>query len=316
MEMGLNNRFQAGTKLGESFYPFRVKIFKFVRMTQLLLRPTLQLSYSNGRTSENSSQKLFLELGENHFSYLITDHSIQNVHSFQFFTGDGKMRVEDVESILQNDDLSSRSFLDVLLVNNTKDFALVPSAFHKEHVNEAIINTIHGDLGETKLHEDDVHQWELINVHRIPNEIMAVIHSQFSDCKYVHVFSPLLKNLFRSLTEDTKELVKLYFYPSNLNVIAVKEDQLLIAQQFYYETSEDVIYHLLNIADKFRLDVTELVMQVSGSIDEQSSMWKELLKYFLNVELDQSFALGLSMVDASEMPTHYFTPSLLIPSCV
>lgn len=316
MEKSLSDRFQAGTKLGQSFYPFRAKIFKFVCMTQLLLRPTLQLLSSNGQVGENNSQKLFLELGENHFSYLITDSSVNKLLSFKFFSGEGRISVEEIESILENDDLVGKHFSNVFLVNNTKDFALVPSAFYKEHLNKSILDTIHGDQGEAQLFEDDVHQWELINIHRVSSQVMNVINSRFTDYKSVHIFTPLLKNIFRSLTEETKELVKLHFYPSNINVIVVKDEQLLIAQQFYYETTEDVIYHLLNIADKYRLDVTELVMQVSGSIDEQSSTWKELLKYFLNLDLDHTLALDLSLVEDSEMPTHYFTPSLLIPPCV
>jgi hypothetical protein len=285
-------------------------------MAQLLLRPTLSLTPRAGINTDNSSRKLFLELGERHLAYLITDTSVQAIKSFQFYTVEEQTFDQDIDSILEIEELVGSDFSEVILVCNTKDFVLVPSVFYKDHLNESILDTIHGDKGECKSEVDDVHQWELMNIYRVQKKNIDKINARFPHLKMVHVFSPLLKHLFRSLSDDNTELIKLYFYPSNINVLVLKGDQLVLAQQFYYETSEDVIYHLLNVADRFRLDVTELLMKVSGSIDDQSAMWKELLKYFLNVELETSVALNSSEVESTDMPPHYFTPLFLVPQCV
>jgi hypothetical protein len=101
-----------------------------------------------------------------------------------------------------------------------------------------------------------------------------------------------------------------------LQVYALKGDQLLLAQSFYYETKEDVIFHLLNLTDKFNIDLSSAFVQVSGLIDEESGIWKELNRYVLNIEFDYPPQAALQMLNITGVPIHFLTPIMLIAKCV
>ncbi|MEY2835874.1 MAG: hypothetical protein RLZZ557_1536, partial [Bacteroidota bacterium] len=110
--------------------------------------------------------------------------------------------------------------------------------------------------------------------------------------------------------------IKIFFYPSSIQVFAFKGDQLLLAQTFYYETKEDVIFHLLNLSDKYNIDLTEALVEVSGLVDEESGTWKELNRYVLRIAFEEPAGHAEAAVKIEGIPMHFLTPILLIPKCV
>jgi hypothetical protein len=131
-----------------------------------------------------------------------------------------------------------------------------------------------------------------------------------------HFATLALRSAFRNIRDDEGNWMKLFFYPSAIQVLALKGDQLLLAQSFYYETKEDVIFNLLNLADKFNIDLTSAYVEISGLIDEESGTWKELNRYILNIQLESPVHnQALKLADIS-IPPHFLTPFFLIAKCV
>jgi len=67
------------------------------------------------------------------------------------------------------------------------------------------------------------------------------------------------------------------------------------------------------VADKFHLDVTTAIIEISGLMDESSPIWHELQRHFLEISFQSP---DLAMDGNLETPNHYFTPFFLIPACV
>jgi hypothetical protein len=99
-------------------------------------------------------------------------------------------------------------------------------------------------------------------------------------------------------------------------LVVLKGEQLQIAKSFYFETPEDIIYHLLNVVDKYGLTTSEAVVDVSGLLDSSSATWKELNKFFLNISFEKSPSFSVDNAINANLPSYYFTPFLLIPRCV
>jgi hypothetical protein len=91
------------------------------------------------------------------------------------------------------------------------------------------------------------------------------------------------------------------FRPDDFTVLLVKSSRLLLAQTYTYSTPEDVVYYLLKICAQLGLSQQELQLQVSGLIDSDSALYKELYQYFLNIEFRESGWQG------NEYPAHFFT---------
>ena len=78
-------------------------------------------------------------------------------------------------------------------------------------------------------------------------------------------------------------------------------------QSLEYETPEDVLYYLLNIAEQFELSRTDLSLHISGLVDLQYKLFRELTNYFRSITV-QNFDRTLLQLEITEFPIHYFTP--------
>jgi hypothetical protein len=169
---------------------------------------------------------------------------------------------------------------------------------------------------EYSISVDDVHQWELHNVYGTATDLLQIVLDKYPQARQVQYMSACLRGIFRTLTEDVDQWIKLYILPSCFNLVVLKGEQLQIAKSFYFETPEDIVYHVLNVVDKYKLDLSEVLVEVSGLLDLSSATWKELNKFFLNISMENSPLFSAEIATNAEFPSHYFTPFLLVPKCV
>ncbi|MEY3059192.1 MAG: hypothetical protein RL000_544 [Bacteroidota bacterium] len=261
-------------------------------------------------------KKLCIEIGSHFYTYTISDQSGTQIIDMGCFETGKLVSTADLSSLFEIDAINSTSFVDVVLVHNCHEMVLVPSSVYQPEVNASIIQTIHGDLENWKVMEDDVHQWELYNVYGWRPELINIVAERFPQVRHVQFVTGVLRSLFKSLSIEKEQLIKLYFYQKEMMVVILKDSQLQIAQSFQFETPQDVIYHLLNLVDRLKLDLATVIMEVSGLVDVNSETWKELNKFFIDVQLDEFSTVAVDTSAEESMPAHYYTPFLISPRCV
>lgn len=280
------------------------------------IRPAFGFSNANFPSAGEGTVKLCIEVGQYHIALTISNGSGDAIKLFDLYSSKQKTDAAFLKAVLASEKLDNFQFSDVVLVHNQKEMVLVPSALYKEDLDAVILDTIHGDQMEYSISVDDVHQWELHNIYGTATDMKELVLEKYPQARIVQYMSACLKGIFRTLTEDVNEWIKIYILPSCFNMVVMKGEQLQIANSFYYETPEDIIYHVLNVVDKFRLDLSEVVVEVSGLLDSSSTTWKEMNKYFLNISMENSPAFHSDEANHGEFPPYYFTPFLLVPRCV
>lgn len=285
-------------------------------MANPLVEPTFSFTAPDDPADLLSDKKLCIEYGQFHISFCISNRvgdKISHLASYQFKS---RPDVAWIQKILASNPVYQTSFYDVILVHNQKEMVLVPSSMYKQHLEESLLQTIHGDMDDMIICNDDVHQWELNNIFGCNRMVFDAIRKQFPHVRNIHFSTLALRSIFRNIKEESGNWIKIFFYPSSIQVFAFKGDQLLLAQTFYYETKEDVIFHLLNLSDKYNIDLTEALVEVSGLVDEESGTWKELNRYVLRIAFEEPAGHAENDVQIEGIPSHFLTPILLIPKCV
>jgi hypothetical protein len=261
-------------------------------------------------------KKLCIEIGTHFYTYCISDPSGKQILEFGCIETGKPVSVSDLKSLFEKDKIATSSFVDVVLVHNCHEMVLVPAVVHQPEINSTIIQTIHGDLEDWQVMEDDVHQWELFNVYGWRPELLHAVSERFPQVRHVQFITGALRSLFKSLSIEKDQLIKLYFYQKEMTVVVLKDSQLQLAQSFHFETPQDVIYHLLNLVDRLKLDLASVILEVSGLIDVHSETWKELNKFFIEVQLDELSSIAVDANAEESIPAHYYTPFLISPRCV
>jgi hypothetical protein len=285
-------------------------------MIQPIIKPTFGFRNENAPSTIEGGSKLCIEVGQFHVALTISNVAGDMVSLFDLYTAKQRPDPAFLNAVLASEKLEGVQFSDVIFIHNQKEMVLVPSALYKQDLDAVLIDTIHGDQLAYSIAVDDVHQWELYNVYATPTDLIEIVLDKYPQARQVQYMSACLRGIFRTLTEDANQWIKLYVLPSCFNLVVLKGEQLQIAKSFYYETPEDIIYHLLNVVDKYGLDISEALVEVSGLLDSSSTTWKELNKYFLNISMEVNPSLSLGNANNADLPSHYFTPFLLVPRCV
>lgn len=285
-------------------------------MAYPLLSATFSFSLPVEQVSAIQDKKLCIEYGQFHISISISNKTGENVYHIACYQFKNKPEVRLIQQILNENSIYLQSFSDVILVHNQRETVLLPSSLYKQELEKSVLETVHGDTDTLIVMNDDVHQWELNNIYGCHKYLFDMIRDKYPHTRNNHFTTLALRYIFRNIKEDKSHWVKIFFYPSALQVFALKGDQLLLAQSFYYETKEDVVFHILNLSDKFNIDLTSAFVEISGLIDEESGIWKELNRYILNIEFENPVQPIPEFVDQTVVPQHFLTPIMLIAKCV
>ena len=258
---------------------------------------------------------LCVECGSNYLTILIfgADKTLISLETYMLKEG---VDVYTLEYILNTEKYKKELFSDVVMVSNSTSISLVPQQFYKSHISNTIHESIHGDQEDAVVCYDEVSQWELVNVYAVDKFIYDFLKSVFPQTRVFHLVSLSLISIFKNNLEDLDAFVKLYFTPNYLTIILIKGAQLQYAQAVYYETTEDAIYHILNVFDKYAIDLTDIKALASGYIDEDAATWKELRKYILDIDLEKTTDLVTEDAENSQVASHFFTPHLQVLQCV
>ena len=71
----------------------------------------------------------------------------------------------------------------------------------------------------------------------------------------------------------------------NFQIIAAKNQKLLLFNTFDYKTEEDFIYYLLFVAEQLNLNPETLQVKLFGTISKESNLYQVAYKYIRNVSL-------------------------------
>jgi hypothetical protein len=79
-----------------------------------------------------------------------------------------------------------------------------------------------------------------------------------------------------------------------------------MAQTFSYITPADVIYYLVKICHEFGFTQQAIRLAVSGLIEKESALYKELVHYFLNIRFREP-SWQAPVEGEAQYPAHFFT---------
>lgn len=263
-----------------------------------------------------TDKKLCIEIGYNFYSFCISDRQGKDIFEFSSYETSSPVGVDHLRNLFDHPKINQSTFVDVVLIHNRRDYAMIPAPLHHSDVNATLLQTIHGDLEERVIYEDDVHQWELFTVYGWSPSIVECVAERFPQVRFIQFTTGALRSLFKSNAIEKEQVIKLYFYQKEMIAITLKESELQLAQTFHFETPQDVIYHLLNLVERLKLDLATVVLEVSGLIDMHSETWIELNKFFVDVQFDEPSNFSDSISQEDILPVHYYTPFLISPRCV
>jgi hypothetical protein len=177
----------------------------------------------------------------------------------------------------------------------------IPVKIHEAEIVKNIFDT-------TNTYNDRIAEWQIINQYSIPGIINHAIRETFSSAEFFHVHTSSLK---MHSGYDAADQIMVDITPNDFRVLVKSSGKLLLAQVYNYTSPLDVVYYLLKIVSVFNLQKDDLLVILSGLVEENSALYRELHQYFYNLRFSEP-ALNFD----HQLPAHYFTSILNLASCV
>ncbi len=253
---------------------------------------------------------LTCEIADEIFSFTIRDEE-QNAYVavalYQFEKND-KGIVEDLNSLFNQHTFLKDHFAKTRLIFSHNESVLIPFNLYSSLENGNVLNLVHGDItGNDLVQTDLVTEAGVYNAYRISKELSEFFSNSFPGAAKTHLYSALLK------TQQSGDSISLIFYPDRFTLKLNVKYKTQLINTFNYAVAADVSYILLNVCERFRLQNLPII--ISGLIDQDSTLYKEIYQYFETVDF-ATLPEGSHYSDTiKEQPAHYFSHLFALASC-
>lgn len=246
---------------------------------------------------------LLMRAGERHFAAAITDQATGELHQLVYYYEEEGLQAEQVREILDQEGMAGLPYYKVKCGYDFPGQSLLSMTAYRQ--DEAGYWKQPGVV----LITEQVPEWQLYNRYPVPVELHQILSTKFPAVQYRNQFSAGLKQLDAVSRGGT---IQLDIRHADFTVWAACAGRLLLSHSSEYQAPDDIIYYLLRICQQFGLSQEEVQLDISGLIDRDSALYKELYQYFLKIRFREP---GWKNADNS-YPAHFFTSLNDINQCV
>jgi len=270
-----------------------------------------QLFYINTEnTGDGVERVLSMRLGERHYSFAISDRQGVELHSLAYFTAE-EMTSDLLSKVYSDHAELQNSFYEVQVSYDHPGSVLVPFHFYDTDAANTLLNTMYGNIIGSSVISEPVNEWQIYNVYAVPNDVHDWVSRIFPSYKYRHNYTLAIG----MIAADPADHILVDFSTDEFSFIVVKEGRLQIAQTLSYSSPEDILYYLLKACNEFSLSRGEIQLYISGLIEKESQLFRELYQYFLYTEFREP-AWNMPSTEGNRYPAHFFTSLNDLARCV
>lgn len=240
-----------------------------------------------------------MRIGERHYSFAITGKDGSDLYSLAYYSAE-EMTSDLLAEIFSRHEELHNSFEEVRISYDHPGSIMVPLQYHNGDKEKTLLKALYGKSLQSAVISEPIDEWQLYNVYIVPEDVREWVNRTFPAYSYRHNHTLGI----RMVPAHSREYMLIDFDTDEFSFIVIKQDKLLIAQTLSYTTPEDILYCLLKTCNQFSLSREEVQLSVSGLVEKESQLFRELYLYFLNIEFREP---SWQIPGAGSYPAHFFT---------
>jgi hypothetical protein len=239
---------------------------------------------------------LILRMGDAHVCYAVADKANNTLHQLYYYEVE-TWSSESLANFWNSNLILQQQYFDVRVAFDFKKSSIHSTNTEIQHTKDLLAG-LFGNLHEETIITEGISGWPCQNIYTVPQIVKHFVEQKFPSAKWRNQFSVLLLNL-SPLPEG---IIRVDFRQHTFTMAVCNDSHLLLTQTFEYATPEDVLYQLLKCCQQFSLSQQTVRLHISGLIDKDSALYKELYLYFIQVDFCE-----ISWNTNDGHPAHFFT---------
>ncbi len=190
-----------------------------------------------------------------------------------------------VKETIEDNDLSSYTYIKVILTHKNEHSTIVPLALFDEKELKSYLKFNIKVLEIDTISYDYIPNTDLVNVYIPYDRISTYLNDVFGQLTNRHYNTLLLQKTLKNTTTITEQpvvhiTVDYHFF----NIVILKNKKLLFNNTYSYRTKEDFIYYILFSLEQLQLNPESVKIQLSGNITKDDEYYSALYKYIRHIE--------------------------------
>ena len=268
------------------------------------------IEINTGVETNHSENDLLMMVGTKHCTIGVMRHVSRELIGYSSYDADPE--TEDQVDFIRENELLKERFNRVFVAFDSRESVLIPSSIYNSDDIQLHLQAIYGKDVQTSVVSESLPAWDLYNVYRLPSKLHNALQVKFISGNSWHLYSIMLK----SLRTGSSTSMVVDFKTDELTVVVLDGYKLLLAQTFSYETPEDILYHLLSVCQQLELSQQAVKVVLSGLIEKDSSIYRELYKYFIHLDFDGLYGQVKLAEELKVNPDHYYSSISKLAACV
>lgn len=252
---------------------------------------------------------LLFQASDKHLAFAITNKNATEIIELAYCVIDN-MSLESLNEFLNHyPALKNLQFYDIQVAFAGQQAAFVPLAEAEMTDAEMLVKTQFGSYDGVRIVSEKIPEWQLYNAYAVENVLWDWVHTIFPFSKFRHQSTLSIRQM-QAANDEGCLLVD--FGTNSFSVLAGAGCKILFSNHISYTTPADVLFALLKTCQQFSLSQQTVSVRLSGLIDIQSALYKDLYQYFREITFREA---GWHTVEP-EYPAHFFTSLNDLASCV
>ena len=253
---------------------------------------------------------LLLIVGKRHCSFAVMNYLSKELMEFGYYISNEEE--EDYKKFFEETEVLNTRYYQAAIAYDADETIQIPSAIYKYEDGQLHLDVVYGKTVHTTVVSENVPGWNLYNVYRIPTSLQSAASWKFLSGKFWGMNSVLLKNY----SNYTGQSMIVDFKTDEFLVLALNNGKLKLAKTYSYSLPDDVLYCLLKLVHQLGLSQQEIKLSLSGLIEKDSAIYRELYKYFINLEFESLNGEVKLAEDLKVHPDHYYSLISKLAACV
>lgn len=271
-------------------------------------------------TARSEKFCLVLQIGGEQLTLAVLDNLTNDFLAFEQYVfrkaGSERALAEQLDKLTSEHEWLTGGFKRVDAMVVTERFTLVPAAFFDSTRTAEYLRFNHPVSDTDSVLNDVLRNAEARNVYAFEAKLERSLKKISSSVRLRHHLSPLIERSLSVNKNKPGRRALAHVQQQRFDLVVSDGGNLLLANTFTYQTSEDFIYYLLFACEQLKMNPEKMELEIVGEVETDSAIASLAKKYVRNVSfgqrpVDARFAKGFEQFPAhfhhNLFSLHYFS---------
>lgn len=253
------------------------------------------------------SYNLLIEINATYYRYAIVD--VENTELLVLGSAVGS--IAEAESNW----MFITEFAQVKISTITKSYTFIPEEYYQEDTEQTISKFISFDENLETLNSNFLHKQSIRNIYALKSDLIHQITGKFPSA----VIYPQMNSFYCGATvlqeKSRKPQIFINIRNNHLELLILIHGELTFYNIYEYKNDDELLYYLLITLQQKSLKAEELILNISGEIQEYNLVYQKIKNTFFRIFLNEPDAFLTINDEFEKINLHEYFSLLALNLC-